>query len=462
MLNQRSLPVNSGARPSTGRPALVPATAAACDSTNPEAAPQVIQLPLDRPGALQAAGGVDHHRGKLVGERGLEADVEVGGHGDRGERPSPRRAHAGRPGRGRRPAAGRPPGARRRRAAGAPAPSPRRRPARRSRCGPTLPGWPTPTPRRRESGPRRGRRQSRAQRRAAGRRPARRRVRRRAGPEPGQPRERRLDARGQRGDEQRQPEAEQHEDGQGANGPVGQPDAVDQRGEGHDGERERGHAGRRSPRPAAADRRCRPTPAARAAPGARTGSAPFRRRRRTRRERAEPPHSKHGWSGLRSCDGPRAAMLSRTRRERHVDDRGQRADAVLRGARRGRAAALRHGAGRGHAGLGPAGPGLLPPPPHGHLRQPRRRSLVDGGGSLRGLRHGRRFARAGRCPRARLVPPARCVDGWRDRPGSGAHRPRPGAHAHPGRHLRRRRRLGPGAQSLMGLEGPAADIRAAR
>ena len=62
----------------------------------------------------------------------------------------------------------------------------------------------------------------------------------------------------------------------------------------------------------------------------------------------------------------------------HGDRGRERTAALLRGTRGGRAAALRGGPHLRHARLDPADPGLLGGAPDGHLRQPRRRPVLDG------------------------------------------------------------------------------------
>ena len=119
----------------------------------------------------------------------------------------------------------------------------------------------------------------------------------------------------------------------------------------------------------------------------------------------------------------------------YADDRSQRAEALLRGARRGRAAPVRDGPGRGHAHVGTTGAGLLRAPPNRHFRQPRRGPVGDGRRPLRDHRHGGRRARPGRWARARHLPPPGRLHGGRDRPGDGPGGTGPGANAHAGGHL---------------------------
>ena len=71
--------------------------------------------------------------------------------------------------------------------------------------------------------------------------------------------------------------------------------------------------------------------------------------------------------------------IARAYSVRHGDRGCERAAALLRGPWRGRAAPVRGRPHVRHAGLDPAGPGLLGGPPDGDLRQPRRRPVVDGG-----------------------------------------------------------------------------------
>ena len=181
--------------------------------------------------ALDRAGRVDERGREVIGQRGLEAHVGVGGDGQRGddhhhaqrvlERRAAHPVHQPPPAQHQREQHDR----------GAERVGDRDRHAR---------------PRRRadrdhrgeDRARRRARRRSRAPRRRRGRTRSRR--RRAPGPEASEPRERRLQSGRQPGRQQRDAEREQHDHRERPQRAVAEPDAVDHLGEARDRDRERG------------------------------------------------------------------------------------------------------------------------------------------------------------------------------------------------------------------------------
>src|SRR5215211_6959000 len=170
--------------------------------------------------------------------------------------------------------------------------------------------------------------------------------------------------------------------------------------------------------------------------------------------------------------------LRGSRREEEEEDtdahhRGERPNALLRGPpgrrRRGSPGACEQRAAAGGGGplgryarLGPPAPRFLEPAPDRHIRQPRRRAVLDGGRPLRDRRHGPGRAGAGRCARARLLPSGRGLHGRGHRPGGGTRRAGARSHPDPGRHVRLGRRLDAEAERGVGLARTQAHTRGAR
>ena len=77
LLNQRVTPWKSGAAPSSGNPS--------CLVANRDGPRRSSSRSLDRARALERAGRVDEEAGEVVGDRGLEAHVGVGRDGERGD-----------------------------------------------------------------------------------------------------------------------------------------------------------------------------------------------------------------------------------------------------------------------------------------------------------------------------------------------------------------------------------------